>query len=53
MSKAEVMVIMILFRDPGYRCLKHFYPEKACKRSRALRKGGNAPWAGLSDSNFS
>ena len=28
MSKAEVMLIMILFHDSGYRCLKHFYQEK-------------------------
>ena len=28
MSKAEVMLIMILFHDSGYRCLKHFYLEK-------------------------
>ena len=25
MSKAEIMLIMILFHDSGYRCLKHFY----------------------------
>ena len=24
MSKAEIMVIMILFHSSGYRCLKHF-----------------------------
>ncbi len=23
--KAEVMLMMILFHDSGYRCLKHFY----------------------------
>ena len=28
MSKAEVMLIMILFHDSGYRCFKHFYLEK-------------------------
>ena len=27
MSKAEVMLIMILFHDSGYRCFKHFYLE--------------------------
>ena len=32
MSKAEVMLIMILFHDSGYRCFKHFYLEKVCKR---------------------
>ena len=25
MSKAEIMVILILFHSSGYRCLKHFY----------------------------
>ena len=30
MSKAEVMLIMILFHDSGYRCFKHFYLEKVC-----------------------
>lgn len=29
MSKAEVMLIMILFHDSGYRCLKHFYLEES------------------------
>ena len=28
MSKAEIMLIMILFHDSGYRCLKHFYPQR-------------------------
>ena len=36
LSKAEVMVIMILFHNSGYRCLKHFYLEHACKRLRHL-----------------
>ena len=31
MSKAEIMVIMILFHSSGYRCLKHLYIEKICK----------------------
>ena len=34
MSKAEIMLIMILFHDSGYRCLKHFYQEKICKQMR-------------------
>ena len=34
MSKAEVMLIMILFHDSGYRCFKHFYLEKVCKHLR-------------------
>ena len=36
MSKAEIMVIMILFHSSGYRCLKHFYLEKVCKHMRHL-----------------
>jgi len=31
LSKSEVMLIMILFHDSGYRCLKHFYLESVCK----------------------
>lgn len=30
MSKAEIMLIMILFHDSNYRCLKHFYKHKVC-----------------------
>ena len=33
MSKAEVMLIMILFHDSGYRCFKHFYLEKRSRVS--------------------
>ena len=29
MSKSEIMLIMIMFHDSGYRCLKHFYVEKS------------------------
>ena len=36
MSKAEIMLIMILFHDSGYRCLKHFYLEKICRDMRHL-----------------
>ena len=36
MSKAEIMLILILFHDSGYRCLKHFYQEKVCKYMRHL-----------------
>ena len=36
LSKAEIMLIMILFHDSGYRCLKHFYLEKVCKHLRGL-----------------
>ena len=32
MLKAEVMLIIILFHDSGYRCFKHFFLEKVCKR---------------------
>lgn len=36
LSKAEIMVIIILFHNSGYRCLKHFYLEKVCKHMRHL-----------------
>ena len=36
MSKAEVMLIMILFHDSGYRSFKQFYLEKVCKHLRHL-----------------
>lgn len=36
MPKAEVMLIMILFHDSGYCCLKYFYLEKVCKHLRHL-----------------
>lgn len=36
MSKSEIMLIIILFHDSGYRCLKHFYVEKVCKHLRHL-----------------
>ena len=36
LSKAEVMVIMILFHNSGYRCLKHFYLEHVCRQLRHL-----------------
>lgn len=36
MSKSEIMLIMILFHDSGYRCLKHFYVENVCKHLRHL-----------------
>ena len=36
MSKAEVMLIMILFHDSDYRYFKHFYLEKVCKPLRHL-----------------
>ena len=35
-SKVEVMLIMILFHDSGYRCFKHFYLEKVCRHLRHL-----------------
>ena len=34
LSKAEIMLIMILFHDSGYRCLKHFY--QVCRHMRHL-----------------
>ena len=36
MSKAEIMVIMILFHSSGYRRLKQFCLEKVCKHMRHL-----------------
>lgn len=36
MSKSEIMLIMILFHDSGYHCLKHFYLEKVCRQLRHL-----------------
>ena len=36
MSKAEIMLIMILFHDSNYRCLKHFYQQHVCKHLRHL-----------------
>ena len=38
MSKAEVMLIMILFHTSGYRCFKHFYLKKVCKHLRIFTK---------------
>lgn len=34
MSKAEVMLVIILFHNSCYRCLKHFYLEEACRHMR-------------------
>ena len=34
--KTEVMLIMNLFYNLGYRCFKHFYLEKECKHLRHL-----------------
>ena len=36
MSKAEVMLIMILLHTSGYRCFKHFYLENVCRQLRHL-----------------
>lgn len=36
LSKAEVMMIIILFHDYGYSCLKHFYLERVCKHMSHL-----------------
>ena len=36
LSKSEVMLIMILFHNSGYRCLKHFYLEHVCRHLRPL-----------------
>ena len=31
MSRAEIMVILIMFHCSGHRCLKHFYLHYVCK----------------------
>ena len=36
MSDSEVMTILILFHNSGYRCLKHFYLDHVCKHMRHL-----------------
>ena len=36
LSKAEIMLINILFHDSGYRCFKHFYLDYVCKHLRHL-----------------
>ena len=36
LSKAEVMVIIIMFHNSDYRCLKHFYLEQVSKHLRHL-----------------
>jgi hypothetical protein len=30
------MLVIILFHDSGYRCLKHFYQQKVCMHMRHL-----------------
>ena len=36
LSKAEIMLIIILFHNSGYRCLKHFYLNEVCVNLRHL-----------------
>lgn len=36
MSDSEVMTILILFHNSGYRCLKHFYLQYVCRHLRHL-----------------
>ena len=36
LSKSEIMLIIILFHDSGYRCFKHFYLDNVCKHLRHL-----------------
>ena len=36
LSKAEIMLIIILFHDSRYRCFKHFYLDYVCKHLRHL-----------------
>ncbi|EHG24913.1 hypothetical protein HMPREF9332_00065 [Alloprevotella rava F0323] len=42
MSKAEVMLIMILFHTSGYRCFKHFYLEKVHKVFKGIAQRGKS-----------
>ena len=34
LSDTEVITILVLFHQKGYRCLKHFYTEHVCKHMR-------------------
>ena len=36
LSVPEIMTIMILFHNSGYRCLKHFYQNEVCVNLRHL-----------------
>ena len=36
LSKAEIILIMILFHDSGYHCLRHFHMGKGCRHMRQL-----------------
>ena len=36
MSDSEIMTILILFHDSGYRCLKHFYLHYVCEHMSDL-----------------
>lgn len=36
MSDAEVMLILIMFHDGGYKCLKHYYINYICKHCHDL-----------------
>ena len=36
LSKSEIMLIVILFHESGYRCVKQFCLDKACKHLRNL-----------------
>ena len=36
LSDAEVMLILIMFHDGGYRCLKHYYANYICVHSKHL-----------------
>ena len=49
LSKAEVMVIIILFHNSGYRCLKHFYLEHVCKHLCYLLAGVLQPLLGAGE----
>ncbi|MBQ9440180.1 MAG: IS982 family transposase, partial [Paludibacteraceae bacterium] len=36
LSDAEVMLILIMFHDGGYRCLKHYYANYICVHCKHL-----------------
>lgn len=53
LSKVEIMLVMILFHDSGYRCLKHFYQEKVCKHMHHLLPGSSGYPSEIMQATFS
>ena len=52
MSKAEVMVTLILFHSSGYRCMKHFYLNHICAYMRYLFLRWYTPTDSISSCNL-